>query len=90
MDFEAFSVWLRQEYIEKGILASQMDDLLGQRRLFDAEREFIESEFRMHVVGYVADERQVTDSTMELLERVIERFPGRMVYFEPIGYSLFG
>jgi hypothetical protein len=90
MDFEAFSIWLRQEYQDRGILASQLDDLLKQRQLFDANREFIESEFQLHVVGYVADERQITDSTVELLDMVIERFPGRMVYFEPIGYSLFG
>jgi hypothetical protein len=56
-----------------------------QRARFDEERGRIEAEFVGRVVGFVADERVVSDRVSTLLDDVLERYGGaRQVYFEPI------
>jgi hypothetical protein len=73
--------------IEGRLAEYQVADLLAQRRLFDDNRRLIESEFRLKAVGYVASERRAADSVRALLDVAARLFPGRMLYFETIGYS---
>jgi hypothetical protein len=56
--------------------------------LFDRNRASIEEEFRQKVVGYVANDRLIADSTRAILDAA-SAFPGRMLYFEPIGRRAF-
>jgi hypothetical protein len=89
MSFEEFAAWLRQELRERRLSENQVSDLLAQRLLFDKERGLIETEFHYKVVGYIANERLVTDSTTALLEGAARAHPNRMLYFEPIGFRVF-
>jgi len=90
MEFSEFAAWLRREVEEGHLLQSQMNDLLVQRTIFDNSRSLLESEFRMRAVGFVAGQRQVADSVGELLDGARKSFPSQMLYFETIGYRLFG
>ncbi len=89
MNFEEFARWLRQELREGRLFEHQVIDLLAQRILFDRKRNLLESEFWLRVVGFVANEQMVSDSTGALLKDAAQRFPGRMLYFEPVGFRLF-
>jgi hypothetical protein len=89
MNFEEFAEWLRVELEANRMAEHQVADLLAQRLLFDRERAMIEAEFRFKVVGYVANERGVSDSMSDLLRDAAESFPDRMLYFEPIGFQAF-
>jgi len=89
VDTEEFEAWLHQELGADRIDASQVDDLLQQRRLFDESRMVIESEYLGQVIGFVADHLEVAESASELLNRAEEIYPGRMLYFESVGYRLF-
>jgi len=89
LDFESFVVWVYEDFFAGAVaLRDRADDLIRQRRLFDERRKAIETEYYQRVAGYVADKFVSADTTGELLERVQEAFPGRMLYFEPIGYPL--
>ena len=89
MNYEEFAEWLRQELREHRLAESQVDDLLSQRLLFDNNRGSIETEFRLKVVGFVADEFYVKSSVSALLDYAAHMHPNRMLYFEPIGFRIF-
>jgi hypothetical protein len=89
MSFEEFVAWLARELRAGMIEELQVADLVAQRTLFDGHREMIEREFRMRVAGYVANELRSGPTVRELLRVAREQFPGRMIYFEPIGYRVF-
>jgi hypothetical protein len=40
------------------------------------------------VVGYVADQRRVAEGIHELIDEAKVKFPDKMIYFEPIGFTL--
>jgi hypothetical protein len=67
----------------------QRDDLLEQKGYFDQHRTEIEQQYHYRVVDYVNGTRDVGSSVHEVLNRASERYPGRMVYFEPIGFAFF-
>jgi hypothetical protein len=80
-----------ERLVHEGQMTSQQrDDLLEQKGYFDQHRTEIEQQYRYRVVGYVSGTREVGGTVHEVLNRAKERFPGRMVYLEPIGKELFG
>src|SRR5262249_54551212 len=89
VSFEEFAQWLRGELQAGRLTEFQVADLLAQRLLFDNDRSWMEIEFRLKVVGYVANQRHVTDSASALLQEAAQLFPSRMLYFEPIGFRMF-
>jgi len=91
MDVESFVRWVYEDFFEDVVTATargQAEDLIQQRRLFDENRQVIEAEYRLRVTGYIADRLRVAETAAELLDQVIDEFPGRMLYFEPVGYPL--
>jgi hypothetical protein len=89
VNFAELADWLEQELQAGRLTLEQVLDLLAQRTLFDRDRSWIETEFDQKVVGYIANERTVTESTPTILQRAAQMFPGRMLYFEPIGFRIF-
>jgi hypothetical protein len=83
-----FAEWLRNEANSGRMTFEQMDDLLEQKTLFDravsGERDFL----LHHIVGYVAGTRLESSDIHTLVDRAKEISPGRMLYFEPIGFDL--
>jgi hypothetical protein len=88
MTHEEFASWLRDEVGSERMTQPEMNDLLHQKELFENSRSIIEAENNRRVVGYVADQRWVADSTHGLIDSAKARFPDRMIYFEPIGFTL--
>jgi hypothetical protein len=83
-----FRDWLQAEVQGGRMTAEQRDDLLQQKQHFDAARGEIEQQFRHQVVGYVNGRREVDPPAQQLLAQAQRNFPGRMVYFEPVGFDL--
>jgi hypothetical protein len=67
----------------------QRDDMLEQKSYFDQHRAEIEQQHRYRVVGYVNGTQVVGGTMHDVLNQAKERFPGRMVYLEPIGFEFF-
>jgi hypothetical protein len=80
-----FQTWLDDEVRHGRMTHAQRDDLLDQKRLFDAHRAEIEQQHQHRVVGYVSGQREVTDTAQGLFALAHRSHPGRMVYFEPVG-----
>jgi hypothetical protein len=79
-----------EPYVLRGMMTPQQrDDLVEQKGYFDQHRAEIEQQHRYRVVGYVNGTRVVGSNVHEVLNKANERFPGRMVYLEPIGKVLF-
>jgi hypothetical protein len=83
-----FRDWLQAEVLAGRMTPRQRDDLLEQKDLFDQARAEIEHLYPHRVVGYVSGERHVGGSLHELLAQARQSHPGRMVYFEPVGFEL--
>ena len=97
MDFDSFVAWVYGDFFAGAVdgpeqaadlLRQRADDLIRQRRHFDENRQFLEAEYYQRVAGYVADHLRVADTTGQLLDLAQNESPGRMLYFEPIGYEL--
>ncbi|HKB68343.1 MAG TPA: hypothetical protein VKC61_20950 [Pyrinomonadaceae bacterium] len=88
MTHEEFQKWLLDEVQHNRMTTSQMNDLLAQKEDYDLNRTEIEREFRWRVVGYVNRQRRTANTVHNLLDESIEEFPGRMIYFEPVGFDL--
>jgi len=88
MTDEEFSSWLDTEVDGNLMSIAQRQDLLAQKAHFDSERAMIERDFPNQIVGYIANERRVGQEIHPFLESVNQEFPGRMIYFEPIRFSL--
>ena len=84
-----FRDWLEGDVLSGRMTPQQRDDLLEQKRHFDADRIEIERQFPHRVVGYVNGLRKVSNSVQELLAQAQRSYPSRMVYFEPIGFDLY-
>ena len=83
-----FRNWLQAE-VERGCMTkNQQQDLLEQKQYFDQHRTEIEQQYKDQVVGYVNGTREVCATVHELLSKAQTSCPGRMVYFESIGYEL--
>lgn len=92
MTDEEFRDWLSSEVASGDMSESQMADLLRQKALFAREigqESPAREAYRLQIVGYVAEQRRVATDIHKLLDGAKREFPGRMVYFEPIGFDLF-
>ena len=71
----------------------QTDDLLRQKLLFvqnfGSEDDTRRRDYRMRIVGYVAEQLRVADEIHALLDAAKSAYPNRMIYFESIGFDLF-
>ncbi len=79
---------LQTEVDRNHMTPQQRDDLLKQKQFFDGDRLQIEKLYPHQVVGYVNGSREVGPSVQQLLANANRRYPGRMVYFEPVGFSI--
>jgi hypothetical protein len=84
-----FRDWPCNLVLEGRVTAEQRDDLLAQKDRFDQHRAEIEKQCPRRVVGYVNGAREVASAVHEILSKANAQFPGRMVYFEPIGFEPF-
>jgi hypothetical protein len=84
-----FREWLKTLMREGRVTTEQRDDLLAQKDYFDQHRCEIEKQYPNRVVGYVNGTQEVAGTVHEILSRANTRYPGRMVYFEPIGFEPF-
>lgn len=93
MTDDEFTDWLAAEVAGSRMTQEQMKDLLSQKLLFvinfGREDDPRRSDFRLHIVGYVADKLRVHTDIHALLDAAKREFPDRMIYFEPIGFDLF-
>jgi len=83
-----FSEWLKAEVLGGRMTQQQHDDLLQQKQYFDLARLEIERMYPHQVVGYVNGNREVGSTVQQLLGNAERNYPGRMVYFEPVGFDL--
>lgn len=88
-----FRAWLDEEVLERRMTPEQREDLIKQKEMFD--RDFppsdtpLRRDYQGRIVGYVANERRVESEIHTLLDGAKRDHPGRMIYFEPIGFDLF-
>jgi hypothetical protein len=85
-----FQSWLETEVLDCRMTPQQRDDLLEQKKCFDRNRAEIEKACQQQVVGYVSGIQKVGATVHELLGQAQQNHPGRMVYFEPVGFELTG
>ena len=69
--------------------ATQRDELLSQKAIFDFNRNSITQSHPNEVVGYVGNVQVSAKTVHELLNQTRQIFPGKIVYFEPVGFNLF-
>lgn len=88
-----FRAWLDEEVLERRMTPEQRDDLIKQKEMFDRDFPPSDTQLRLvyqgRIVGYVANERRVESEIHALLDGAKRDHPGRMIYFEPIGFDLF-
>jgi hypothetical protein len=83
-----FRDWLEAEVRDRRMTLEQRDDLLEQKQCFDQNRAEIEKCCQQRVVAYVAGIRQTGATVQGTLDQARRTHPGRMVYFEPVGFEL--
>lgn len=76
---------LEEHVAAKALTKAQMDELLSQKKLFDANRETIRASHHLKVVGYCNGEMYVGDTIHLLLAQTKAAHPGKLTYFENIG-----
>ncbi|MDR3612852.1 MAG: hypothetical protein P4L53_04745 [Candidatus Obscuribacterales bacterium] len=81
---------LEAEVASGGMTQAQMDDLLSQKSLFDANRPTIEATHKRKFVGFAGDQMFIASSLKDLKQMTQAQFPDRLFYFETVGFSLFG
>lgn len=84
-----FRDWLDDEVAHGRMTPVQRKDLLDQKTNFDHDRETLQRQYQQQVVGYANGQREVGDTVHEVLRQAQVHNPGRMVYFEPIGFDLY-
>ena len=87
MNDAEFKAWLVDEVNQNRITADQMKDLVSQKARFDADRNDIERNYQHKVVGYANNKLLVGDTVQELFQKANSSAPGKMIYFEPVGFS---
>ena len=84
-----FREWLESEVAGRCKINEQRSYLVAQKKIFDAEiANQTRGEYLGWIVGYVAGERCLAREIHALLQDAKSRRPGRMIYFEPIGFDL--
>ena len=89
MTNQQFEAWLFSEVTAGRMPAGASIDLQRQKALFDANRNQHYATDRGKVIGYAGDLPFVGATVHEVLDQVKQRFPGKLAYFEPIGFDLF-
>jgi len=89
MTHNEFVSWLDSEVSGNRMTPAQNDDLLEQKSYFDGKRPSLQSEHRNQIVAYIAGQLRWAGEIHALLDAAKKEFPGRMIYFEPIGFDLF-
>jgi hypothetical protein len=85
---EAFVTMLRR-HVKRGRMSeAQLQDLLIQKAHFDAQRPSIERDYRNLVVGFVNGQMHRSGRVHSLMAEARKTHPGRLVYFEPIGFKI--
>ncbi len=84
-----FRDWLEREVLGGRMTPRQRDDLLEQKMHFESDRDQIKRLYPQQVVGYVNGTREVGNTAQQLIASANRRYPGRMVYFEPVGFDLY-
>ena len=78
-------------HVESGLFTeSEKDDMLLQKMTYEANRDMIESKYYGKIVGIAGGELIVGESVHEVIERVKNTMPRKMVYLERVGETLFG
>jgi hypothetical protein len=85
-----FENMLAEQVKTGGMTQPQMDELLAQQALFDSNRQTIETTHHGQFVGYVNGQMLVDKSYNDLSAQAKKAHPGRLLYFEPVGFSLIG
>ena len=71
---------------------------MAKQRITDKQKKFFDSRFfsvdsrasfRRRVVGFVAEHFVEAETVQQLMAQARQTYPGRMVYFEPIGFTLY-
>jgi len=88
MTHNEFVSWLDSEVSGLRMTPLQRKDLLDQKSFFDGTRPSLESEHRNHIVAFVNGQLRWAGEIHALLDAAKSEFPGRMIYFEPIGFDL--
>ena len=77
--------------VKDGLMTQEsMDELLEQNKLFEARRKEIEDHYQLKVVGMAGGKLYVGDDLHAVFEQVQKQMPGRLVYFETVGFDLKG
>lgn len=88
MTHNEFIQWLAGEVQSERMTQNEMDELISQKELFEENRSMIETHFSRRVVGYVDGNLMNDERIHGLIDRANEKSPGKMIYFEPIGFTL--
>lgn len=86
---DEFEKMLQQQVADEQMTQAQADDLLAQRRTFEANRQSIEAQYKYKCVGYVNGQMLVADDHTALLDQAKHEHPGKLTYFETVGTVLF-
>lgn len=89
MTRDEYIAWVKSLGQAEQLCTEQVNDAIHQRLLFDARREAIEKDYGGLAVGMVGDELIYDSSVTSLLDKARSNYPGRMMYFEPVGYRAF-
>ena len=94
MTADEFRAWLGDEVVGGRMKPNQLADMIAQQTLFikafgtSENPEPLRREFYMKIVGYVAGQLRSGSDIHDFIENCLSQFPGRMIYFEPIGFDL--
>lgn len=88
MTHDEFVSWLDSEVSGGRMTPAQRKDMLEQKATFDGKRPSLETEHSNQIVAVVASEVTSGWEIHALLDAAKAKYPGRMIYFEPIGFDL--
>ena len=86
-DFDA----LLEEEFDAGLMTQdEMDDMLAQRDLYETNRAAIEQDPSNDglYVGFVAGNMITADIIQGLVDQFETQLPGRLCYFESVGFDI--
>lgn len=68
----------------------QRAEILEQKKIFDSHRSEIEGKFQGRIVGAAGGQLFVGNTVHDVIEQVRSKLPGKLVYFESVGFGLLG
>jgi hypothetical protein len=86
---DRFAALLQDEVDAGSMTQDEMDDMLAQRDLYDTNRSVIEQDPLNdgRYVGFVAGNMISATSTQGLVDQFETQLPGRLCYFETVGFD---